>query len=216
MQHRPPETSARTLAGSCGIGRHASWVTRMTDDTTRHGRPGTTNTERALSPIPLMQLATGFWAFKTLAAAHEFDLFSGLSGTAGTTIEGLAEQLEIEERPAEMLLTGCAALGLLAKSDGRYVNSPLAEEFLVRGKPYYFGGWVQMLDQRLYPGWCKLTGAIRTNRPTTWDPDRQDSLFADEGSPAAVGVLGGDALALDIHRPYPGRCRGPGRHRQAA
>jgi 3-hydroxy-5-methyl-1-naphthoate 3-O-methyltransferase len=155
-------------------------VTRMTDDTTRRGRPGTTNPERALSPIPLMQLATGFWAFKTLAAAHEFDLFSRLSGTAGTTIEGLAEQLEIEERPAEMLLTGCAALGLLVKRDGRYVNSPLAEEFLVRGKPYYFGGFVQMLDQRLYPGWGKLTEAIRTNRPTTWDPDRQDSLFAGE------------------------------------
>ena len=133
-----------------------------------------------MSPIPLMQLATGFWAFKTLAAAHEFDLFSGLSGTAGTTIEGLAEQLKIEQRPAEMLLTGCAALGLLVKSDGRYLNSPLAEQFLVRGKPDYFGGWVQMLDQRLYPGWGKLTEAIRTNRPTTWDPDRQDSLFAGE------------------------------------
>ncbi|HEU4332698.1 MAG TPA: methyltransferase [Lapillicoccus sp.] len=139
-----------------------------------------TSTEPTLSPIPLMQLATGFWASKTLAAAHELDLFSRLSGTAGTTTEALAEHLDIEPRPAEMLLTGCAALGLLEKSDGRYVNSPLAEEYLVRGKPDYFGGWVQMLDQRLYPGWAKLTEAIRTNRPTTWDPDRQDSLFAGE------------------------------------
>jgi hypothetical protein len=47
-----------------------------------------------------------------------------------------------------MLLTGCAALGLLVKNDGRYGDSPLAEEFLVRGKPYYFGGWVRMLDQQ--------------------------------------------------------------------
>ncbi|WP_433379854.1 methyltransferase [Actinoplanes sp. CA-142083] len=136
--------------------------------------------DRALSPIPLMQLATGFWAFKTLAAAHELDLFSRLSGTAGTTSAGLAQALAIEERPAEMLLTGCAALGLLVKNDGRYVNSPLAEEFLVRGKPYYFGGFVQMLDQRLYPGWGRLTEAIRTNRPTTWDPDRQSSMFDSE------------------------------------
>jgi hypothetical protein len=136
--------------------------------------------DRALSPIPLMQLATGFWAFKTLAAAHELDLFSRLSGTAGTTAGGLAETLAIEERPAGMLLTGCASLGLLEKNDSRYVNSPLAEEFLVRGKPDYFGGWVQMLDQRLYPGWGMLTEAIRTNRPTTWDPDRQSSLFDGE------------------------------------
>ena len=140
----------------------------------------TADTDRALSPVPLMQLTTGFWAFKTLAAAHELDLFSRLSGTPGTTAGRLAEALTIEERPAEMLLTGCAALGLLEKVDGRYVNSPLAEEFLVRGKPYYFGGFVQMLDKRLYPGWGRLTEALRTNRPTTWDPAVQSSMFDGE------------------------------------
>lgn len=140
----------------------------------------TADADRDLSPAPLMQLTTGFWAFKTLAAAHELDLFSRLSGTPGVEVGQLAEVLGIEERPAEMLLTGCAALGLLMKSDGRYVNSPLAEEYLVRGKPYYFGGWVQMLDQRLYPGWGRLTEAIHTNRPTTWDPGRQSSLFDGE------------------------------------
>lgn len=140
----------------------------------------TADGDRALSPVPLMQMTTGFWAFKTIAAAHELGLFSRLSGTAGTTTGELAEALAIEERPAEMLLTACAALGLLVKNDGRYANSPLAEEFLVRGKPYYFGGWVQMLDKRLYPGWSRLTDAIRTNRPTTWDPDRQSSLFDGE------------------------------------
>ena len=101
------------------------------------------------------------------------------------------------------------------KNDGRYVNSPLAEEFLVRGKPYYFGGWVQMLDQRLYPGWGRLTEAIRTNRPTTWDPDRQRSLFDGEDPGCCWPVLGGDALALDLHRPRAGRGRGSvGRHRR--
>jgi len=140
----------------------------------------TANADHALSPVPLMQLATGFWAFKTLAAAHELDLFSRLSGTAGITTGGLTEALAIEERPAEMLLTGCAALGLLEKNDDRYINTALAEEFLVRGKPYYFGGFVQMLDQRLYPGWGRLTEAIRTNRPTTWDPGRQSSMFDGE------------------------------------
>jgi hypothetical protein len=140
----------------------------------------TADVDRDLSPVPLVQLTTGFWAFKTLAAAHELDLFSRLSGTTGVTVGELADVLGIEERPAEMLLTGCAALGLLVKCSGRYINSPLAEEFLVRGKPYYFGGWVQMLDQRLYPGWGRLTEAIRTNRPTTWDPGRQSSLFDGE------------------------------------
>jgi 3-hydroxy-5-methyl-1-naphthoate 3-O-methyltransferase len=143
---------------------------------------------RAFSPVPLMQLTTGFWTFKTLAAAHELDMFTRLSGTDGTTSDELAAELGVDRRPAEMLLTGCAALGLLGKHGAAYANSPLAEEFLVRGKPYYFGGWVAMMDHRLYPGWGKLTEAIRTNRPTTWDPQRQQSFF-DGVDPELLTVL---------------------------
>jgi hypothetical protein len=33
---------------------------------------------QALNPIPLMELATGFWNFKTLAAAVEFSCSPGL------------------------------------------------------------------------------------------------------------------------------------------
>ena len=124
------------------------------------------------SPVPLMALSTGFWAFKTLAAAHELDLFSRLSGGGGTTAAELAGALGIHPRPAEMLLTGCAALGLLEQQDGCYRNGPLAEQFLVKGHPYYFGAWDEMLDKRPYPGWGKLPAAIRTNRPTTWDPKK--------------------------------------------
>jgi SAM-dependent methyltransferase len=124
-----------------------------------------------------MELATGFWSFKTLASAYELGLFEQLSGTSGTTAGELADRLGIASRPAEMLLTGCAALGLLESQGGRYVNSALADEYLVPGKPNHFGGLVTMFDRRLYGGWGKLTQAIRTNRPTTWDPDRERSMF---------------------------------------
>ena len=145
-----------------------------------------------LSPIPLMQIATGFWASKTLATANELNLFTRLSGTTGTTTKELAEALAIHPRPIEMLLTACAALGLLEMQDGRYRNSPLAEHFLVKGQPYYFGGFIEMLDKRLYPGWGKLTEAIRTNRPTTWNPDTQKSLF--EGEDPAMMALFWEAM----------------------
>ena len=124
----------------------------------------------AVSPIPLMQMATAFWAFKTLATAVDMDLFTHLSSTPMTSAE-MAKWFRIEERPAEMLLTGCAGLGLLSKRNGRYCNTPLAENFLVRGGSYYFGGFVTMLNRRLYSGWDKLPEAISTNRPTTWNPD---------------------------------------------
>jgi hypothetical protein len=132
------------------------------------------------SATPLMALSSGFWAFKTLAAAHDLDLFSRLAGGASTTAAELADGLVIDLRPAEMILTGCAALGLLEKAGGRYRNTALSEAYLVRGNPYYFGGWIEMADKRLYAGWGKLTDALLTNRPTTWNPDTQSSLFDGE------------------------------------
>ena len=149
----------------------------------------------AISPVPLMQLATAFWAFKTLAAAHELDLFTRVSKSGGKTTKEIANEFGIDERPAEMLLTGCASLGLLEKDGESYRNSPLSEEFLVKGKPYYFGGFVEMLDKRLYPGWGKLVEAIRTNRPTTWDPATQKSLFEGE-DPAMLELFWGAMHSL--------------------
>ncbi|HEX3782049.1 MAG TPA: methyltransferase [Pseudonocardiaceae bacterium] len=134
-------------------------------------------TEISPGPEPLFQLSTGYWAFKTLATAYELGLFAGMSGTSGMTFHEFAERYEIDERPARMLLTGCASLGLLDKTGDRYRNSALAEEYLVPGKPYHFGGLITMLDRRLYPAWGRLTEAVRANRPVTWDTDSEKSLF---------------------------------------
>ena len=140
-----------------------------------------------ITPIPLMQLATAFWGFKTLATAVDMDLFTHLSSSPMSASE-LARWFNIEERPAEMLLTGCAGLGLLEKQVGRYRNTPLADTFLARSARYYFGGFVTMLNRRLYSGWDRLPDAVRTNKPTTWDPDKQKSLF--EGAdPAMMGTF---------------------------
>jgi 3-hydroxy-5-methyl-1-naphthoate 3-O-methyltransferase len=56
----------------------------------------TTEDFGALTPVPLMQISTGFWAFKTLAAANELDVFTRLAGGAEMTAEELARELAIE------------------------------------------------------------------------------------------------------------------------
>jgi len=136
---------------------------------------------RELTPIPLMQIISGFWASKTLATAVELDLFTQLSGR-GVDIHELRQLLEIDPRPAEMLLSGCASLGLLEKRGERYYNSPLSEEFLVRGKPYYFGGVITLLDRRRYLPWNRLPEAIKTNRAQTWG-DQQGIFEAISANP---------------------------------
>lgn len=132
------------------------------------GGKGTLDTsDEQLTAIPLMQLISGFWASKTLAAAVELDLFTTLAGQPADA-DQFGQSLGLQARPAEMLLSACAALGLLECRNGRYSNSRLAEEFLVRGRPYYFGGVVTMLDRRLYLPWSRLAEALRTNRAQTW------------------------------------------------
>lgn len=140
--------------------------------------PGTS--QSALSPVPLMQLSTGFWSFKTLAAAVELDLFTRLAGGRLISVEGLGAELGVENRPADLLLAACASIGLLEKEGAGYRNSALAEEFLVVGKPYYFGGFVRYCDVREYPAWHRVVEALRTNRPLTWSPQAQESVFSGE------------------------------------
>jgi 3-hydroxy-5-methyl-1-naphthoate 3-O-methyltransferase len=130
-----------------------------------------------VSPLPIMQMVMGFQVSKTLAVAHDLELFSRLSRIGGATLSQLAAACGIDERPAEMLLTACVSIGLLESNGGHYANTALAEQFLVPGKPYYLGGYVHMVDDRLYLAWNELGEAVRGNHPLTWDPNAQRSLF---------------------------------------
>ncbi|MDG4766250.1 methyltransferase [Solwaraspora sp. WMMD406] len=143
-----------------------------------------------LTPTPLMRLVTGFWSFKTLAAAVELDLFTRLAGGRTITVEQLCTEYGLAERPADTLLAACASLELLVKEPGAagYRNSPIAEEFLVVGRPYYFGGQVRYCDERTYLPWHRIGEALRTDRPLTWNPDTQGSVFSDV-DPQMLGLF---------------------------
>ncbi|MDX1411776.1 MAG: methyltransferase [Nitrospirales bacterium] len=120
-----------------------------------------------LTAIPLMQILSGLYASKTLAAAVEFDLFTKIPDS-GVTFKEVAEMLGLELRPAEMLVSGCAALGLLECRGGRFFNSPLSDNYLIAGKPEFFGPMVRMVDRRAYGPWLRVTEALKTNRALTW------------------------------------------------
>jgi SAM-dependent methyltransferase len=130
------------------------------------------------TPLRLMELTSGVYAFKALALADRLGLFTELSDEKSTSVAEFAARHGIAARPAELLLTACTALGLLEVESGQYRNSALSEEFLVEGRPYYFGGWVKVVDQHEYPAYLKAEISLRGNHPTTWDTAKQESLFA--------------------------------------
>ena len=131
-----------------------------------------------LTTAMLQRLAVGFWGSNTLAAAAELDMFTKLSGR-GVDAQALSQLLEIPTRPADMLLSACAALGLLEKRGGFYYNSPTAEEFLVKGSPYYFGHYIAMVHRYLYLPWGRLVEAVRTDKPQAWVGDTFEEIAAD-------------------------------------
>lgn len=124
-----------------------------------------------------MGIVSGFWSFKTLAAAVNLELFTALRDGRVATAAEVCSEFDLAERPTDMLLAACASLGLLERTAGGYRNSDLAEEFLVTGRPNYFGGLVRYCDERTYLAWHRIEEALRTDKPLTWDPDQQGSFF---------------------------------------
>ncbi|MEV0808205.1 methyltransferase [Micromonospora sp. NPDC050200] len=130
-----------------------------------------------ITPTPLMRLVAGVWGFKTLAVAVELGLFTRLANGRTLTVDEAAAELGLAERPTDLLLAASASLGLLEKAGDGYRNSDLAEQFLVEGRPYYFGAQVRYSDLRTYLPWHRIGEALRSDRPLTWDPQTQQSMF---------------------------------------
>ncbi|GAB2703746.1 methyltransferase [Nocardia thraciensis] len=138
----------------------------------------TTDTQPLVTPVPLMELTSGVYAFKALALADELGLFTWLSGRTAT-IEQFAAWQDIAARPAELLLTACTGIGLLERDpDGNYSNTVLAEQYLVEGRPHYFGGWIKVVDRHEYPAYEHIAASLRGNHPTSWGVEKQETLFA--------------------------------------
>jgi hypothetical protein len=125
----------------------------------------------------LVQMTSGLWVSQTLFAAECLGLFTFLSNQNGATVREVAHRLGIAARPAEILLTACAALELVERDGRRFINTPLAEEYLVRGRLYYFGDYIRMLQQFVYPAWMRITDAIRSDSPSRPSPQPQKGIF---------------------------------------
>ena len=109
----------------------------------------------------ISRLAYGFKASKAPLVGIDLDLFSRLSETA-KQLSSLAEETGIAENRLETLLTALTSLGLLVKTEGTYANAPACDDYLVKGKPAYFGDYFGLqTDQFIFPSFNDLGAVIR-------------------------------------------------------
>lgn len=108
----------------------------------------------------LIKLAYGFSVSKVLFTSVKFDVYTKLSKSEKSASQ-LAAELQLPERSFTRILNACAAFGLLKKNNGKYSNSAVAEEYLVAGKPLYYGYHINALNDRLYGPWGNLEEIIK-------------------------------------------------------
>ena len=119
------------------------------------------------SPLPdpslLMQLALAYRSSAVIFAAAELDVFSSL-GDGAKTAEEIAAACGAALAPMRLLISACAADGLLVDDGERYHNTPAVNAYLVRGCPAYIANGLKFAED-LYPAWARLADLVRTGRP---------------------------------------------------
>lgn len=121
------------------------------------------NQSSNLNPMAVMEISSAYWHSSVLHVANSLDVFTRLAD-APATVEELAQKCGADARGMEMILIGCIGLGLLSKEGGRYSNTPLADTFLVKGRPRYQGGIVSMFESWV-SAWSKLKDAVVSGKP---------------------------------------------------
>jgi ubiquinone/menaquinone biosynthesis C-methylase UbiE len=128
----------------------------MTASPSSHG-------EQKLTPQTLLDMNYAFARTALLVAAVRLHLFTHLSKKALTSAE-LAACADVVPGATERLLQGLASLGLVEREGDTYRLTPIADLFLVEGKPSYLGGdTLAMVDY--IPAWFELDRTLRTSVP---------------------------------------------------
>jgi precorrin-6B methylase 2 len=119
--------------------------------------------EQKLLPQAILDMNYAFARTAMLVAAVRLHIFTRLARCALTPAE-LAARTGMVPQSAHRLLRGLQTLGLVAQEDCAYRLTPLADHFLVEGKPSYLGGdTLAMLDY--VPAWLGLDQTLCTSVP---------------------------------------------------
>ncbi len=136
------------------------------------------NGEQRLLPQTILDMNYAFARTAILVAAVRLHLFTCLADTPLTPAE-LAARTDMVPELAARLLKNLEMFELVGREQDTYHLTPLANHFLVEGKPSYLGGdTLAMLDY--IPAWLELDLTLRTSVPyrDLGDPATAEAFFA--------------------------------------
>ncbi len=140
-------------------------------------------TEPARFPRPDRRVYDAYVAGRqsaALAVAVRLRLFETLDAEPQPE-SALGERLDVKPRPLRSLLAALLAMGLVERRGDAWACSDDASDYLVRGKPGWLGGLVDLeVEQFLSP--ASLLEAMKRDAPSVYgDDDPWDAHVADPG-----------------------------------
>lgn len=147
----------------------------------------------AVSPEPILRLASGFMAAKHLFAASELGLFEALADSPAV-LDSLAARTGLTPRAARISADAMVALGLLERDGDSYRNGPAAARYLAGGSEGDLRPLLRFWDTISYPSWQALAEALGSGPPReVFDLDEAQQEIVSGGIEA---ILAGPAHAL--------------------
>lgn len=161
-----------------------------TNHSRRAGEPGgrrgtsTALNDPAVDPTPIFEHFRGSCGSELLTAAvSHFDIFGRLAREP-LTFDELRDQLQLDIRPAVVMLTALRAMGLITKQNGLLHLSELAREHLVPGGEFDCGDYIGLAAQS--PGVLNMVKLLKTNRPMGSDGEDGAAFIYRDGVASAM------------------------------
>ncbi len=125
----------------------------------------------------MLELSRAFQKSRIFLTAYELDVFT-LLGDEEKSSKEISDAIDADHRGTDRLLNALCALKFLIKSGDRFKNSPVAAQFLVKGKPGFQAGLMHTVH--LWNSWDTLTDAVRNGGLVRQRPveERDDAWFA--------------------------------------
>jgi len=137
-------------------------------------------------PSVVLDLLEAFRRSKTMFAAVSLGVFDTL-GERAHPLDELADQLKLNPDALERLLDACVGLGLLARDNQLYRNTPASSAYLCTESPDRLTGYLNFSNQVGWNLWSHLEDAVREGTPRWkqaygWDAPIFSSFFKDDWS----------------------------------
>jgi ubiquinone/menaquinone biosynthesis C-methylase UbiE len=131
-----------------------------------------------IDPTPIFDLFRGNHASELLTAAVAHLKFFQQFDSGPQSFEQLQRNLNLADRPANVVLTGMRAMGLIQTAGTDHFDlSAVAREHLLPGREFDISGYIGLAAQS--PGVLELVNRLRTNRPAGSDTTGAAFIFRD-------------------------------------